>query len=341
MRFYSNKKEIEKYFNSERVNQTLLKDIAVKGPFGLFRKYKQSRALLIGSIIDMALTTETNIYEEYTLYTPNIAPKELEIFQYLSNKNLAYNEIKDKDLIEAFNVTNYYKNYKTDTKLNKIRPILKKEYSAFLSNKKKSTITKNDLETVTNILAELSSIKVFQELFDPKDTKDTFYLYQLPIYFTKFKTPLKALLDLLIVRKENNKITEITIVDLKTMEGNVSNFWQKVKKFGYLFQLAFYKMAVLEMIKKWEEYEIDINNIKIHYKFAVVSSTIPGNAVVYTVPEKLIEEAYNGREETDKTPKKYSIPELIKLYKYYKSKNLKVNKEIYENGYETELKIYD
>ena len=340
MIIYTSQKEVDVYFNSERINQSLLKDILKRGAKALTPKQmKESKAFKFGNLVDFALTSGRNIREEYLIRDNiDLSPSELKIFNNLAERNIKPDRVGEKTLLKAMDIVGYQKNWGNSTRIKKVMPVIKKKYKDFFESFDKKIISEEEFEHLTNTLTELSKIPALEKVFNPVEDKNIQHFFQLPLYFTLDDIQMKALLDKLELHfDEEGRITQAVIIDLKTMEGQVENFYVNVKKFRYDFQLAFYGLAVKDLLKKANL----APNFKIKYAFVVVSSSTPGNAVFYTVPDEIIENAFNGKDRENKK-RLEGIKDAISLYKYYKENSkIRVSREIKENDYKIDLTIYD
>lgn len=122
--------------------------------------------------------------------------------------------------------------------------------------------------------------------------------YQLPIYFEYKGIQCKALLDLLIVIKdETGKVVALEPFDLKTMSGNTINFLSNLKSFRYDIQAAWYTEALTNEDSSFVNNSgYDLSNVIVKpFTFIVESSTVPGKPLLYKVSEQLLSIGKNGR----------------------------------------------
>lgn len=119
--------------------------------------------------------------------------------------------------------------------------------------------------------------------------------YQFPIYFELRGKQCKALLDLLIVgRDENGRIISVLPIDIKTMEGNTYEFIRKVKSFRYDIQAAWYSEACVQYFALERNTDVLRN-----FMFIVESTTQPGKPLVFEADSTLL---HVGR---------YGVPALV------------------------------
>jgi len=343
---YSSLDEIEKYYNSERINQSLLKGILYKGALALNPDTnKQSKALKLGSAIDTILTSNIPFEEQFIIgENIDLSPSELKIFKNLSEREIKPEDITKENVIETLNLVNFQSNWKDDTRYNKVKNTITNKYPLYFKYKDKNVISEEEYEHIINILAEAEKVPIFYNIFNPEDSRLIEHHFQLPIYFRYEDIDMKALLDKVEFHMNNKgEIEKVIIYDLKTMEGNVENFYKNVKRFRYDFQMAFYKIAVEQLLKDKKKARF----ITYEYYFPVISSTIPGNLVVYKVDDITINTAIKGYEPVLNSvyynkKRIKGIEEAISLYKYYKSNpELKVSKIIKENNYKIDLILYE
>jgi hypothetical protein len=131
----------------------------------------------------------------------------------------------------------------------------------------------------------------------------------------------------------NHLEKKISVVDLKTMEGPIINFPENVRKFDYLFQLAFYKIAVSSFFKK----ELEEGYTLEDFSFVVQSKSHINSPVTFLVKQETLDTVIEG------TPDKYyqgnlikrglpSFSKLVEDFKYYIQTGFKADRIIEENN---------
>ncbi len=243
--------EIDKYFASDAINQSKLKLLQSGMRNFLANKDRQldkskKRYLLIGAAVDTILTGENGEYEKqyYVFNSPKISDIEKSITQEVFDLNNVYGP-PEKDLIsyedsilEVLERTDYYNNRKIETRLKTILEKCSDYFTALQKSFGKDIITEEEDILISRIVMSLKTNERTAKYFDRETqnrNKNIDVYYQLPIYFDFSsgdkvfeeekrdekipKTKCKALLDLVIIEKINDKFEKIIVIDLKTTSG--------------------------------------------------------------------------------------------------------------------------
>lgn len=230
------------------------------------------------------------------------------------------------------------------------------EYFQDLSKSFGKTII--DSTTYNKILSITSSLKTHwrtAKYFD-RETQSEFenvtFIYQMPIYFNYKGVECKALLDLVVVvRDEQGKIISVEGIDLKTMSGNTTDFLSSIKSYRYDIQGAWYSAALID-------YYALQNNLDVlkPFKFIVESTINPGKPLIYQMSETLLKIGKEGRPSytvvdtsfSTSIPEQYVIlpqidgfDQLIDLFIYHTEKGWEVDKDIIEADEKNEHLIVD
>ena len=108
--------------------------------------------------------------------------------------------------------------------------------------------------------------------------------YQFPIYFEHKGVECKALLDMVVVVRElTGRITSVTGIDLKTMNGNTMNFIHSVKARRYDIQAAWYSLALIDHFALWNN-----KDVLRPFMFVVESTSFIGKPVTFIASEALL-----------------------------------------------------
>ena len=150
----------------------------------------------------------------------------------------------------------------------------------------KKVIDSTTNNTIQSIVMSLRTNPRTAKYFDRKlleSQENISFIFQMPIYFEYRGINCKALLDLVIViRDEEGRILFVEGIDLKTMHGNTYDFLNNVKSFRYDIQGAWYSLALIH------EYALHNTLDKLlPFKFIVESTTIQGKPLVYTLDKTL------------------------------------------------------
>ena len=149
--------------------------------------------------------------------------------------------------------------------------------------------------------------------------------YRYPIYFKYGDVDCKALIDILVVTKENEKITSVQRIYLKMVHGNVLDFPSIVKENRYELEDAWHDTAVKE--------KFGDDNIEYKPSVFIVSSTSENcNPIVFELSDIYREVGMNGyKKEGEKEVK--GIKKLMDDFNYYKDRNFSLEeKEVEEGG---------
>jgi hypothetical protein len=167
--------------------------------------------------------------------------------------------------------------------------------------------------------------------------------YQFPIYFDYREVKCKALLDMVVVvRNQEGKILNVTGIDLKTMAGNTHKFNYSMFTRRYDIQAAWYSLALADY------FAIDLESASMKpFMFVVESTTFVGKPLVYTLAESLLNIGKNGKRavtlvdtnlfdklSTNAILKKEILgyEQLLDLYIYHTENGFDEEKEVKEAG---------
>jgi len=203
---------------------------------------------------------------------------------------------------------------KSEEKITKETENLLKKFEPYIEYLQKSQNYKDILpqkqwELLIDIQKEVLTHNAASKLLEDNDNTHNEYA----IYFKDVNTNLdcKALIDRIIIDKENK---EITLIDIKTTN-TLKNFKDKVREFNYDRQLAYYWRAIFHQFKD----EIDE---KYTFKtYIIVISTITLIEVkVLEIPENLLREA---DDEINRL--------MLRLSWHFENDSWKYNREYYGN----------
>jgi hypothetical protein len=244
--------EIDEYFGSGRLNQSKLKNI-IKGVSYLEKDekklyYEEKGHFIIGSAVDTILSQGDLAFERQ--YHPSLVKKPSDaiksivqwVFDNYEVPGVQELQYLERYILDACDYHAYQKNWKEETRINKIILEGSSYFSDLIQSKGKQVISKIENDIIDNIVMSFRSHKFTAEYF--KDEKDVDIFYQVPIYFTYMGEDCKALLDMIIIDRYNEVIYPI---DFKTTGGNVLSFPGAVKSLRYDIQAAFYTEALLSL----------------------------------------------------------------------------------------------
>lgn len=333
----ANKSQIEGYFASDALGQSTLKGLL--GGFDSFmnkteENEKERQGLIIGSSVDTILTgNEGDFDEEYHVSLIDKKPSDVEmsIFKTILQSYLdaelvpetRLEYISEEVILNAANFAEWQMRWKDETRVTKLREVGSEYYADLCASVGKQILSMEENNRIQDIVMSLRTHFRTKDYFNRQaimHSKDVDVYYQLPIYFFIKGVPCKALLDMLIVVKdEQGRIIKLIPVDLKTMAGNTLYFMSKVNSFRYDIQAAWYTTALQHWLEQFGLKDIEIEN----FRFVVESSTSPGSPLVYKLDDNLMK---RGR---------FGLPEVVVSDD---NREVKVSREI--RGYESLLDEY-
>ena len=319
------REDIKAYFDSKAVGQSSLKSLTGGLDSFLDNQYKDEEEthytekghFIIGSGVDSKLTGEEDDFDkEYYVSTIDKKPSDTEmamIHYVLEDVMDSYtpSQLEEEGLeplqaylgsIQAASEEFGWYNGKPGEK--RIQGLIER-CSLYFEDLKaaygKQVVSKEQADIIDGIVMSLRTHPRTAHFFDREtqqmNTNVDFY-YQLPIYFNYKDIDCKALLDLVIVVKdEQGRIASVQPIDLKTMSGRTIDFMTSLKSRRYDIQAAWYTMA----IQHWmSELGLTLGEYTLHpFKFIVESTTIQGNPLIFICDESLLEMGKTGRPELD------------------------------------------
>lgn len=313
--------EIDKYFESDALSQSNLKKL-LGGIDSFINNQKEESELfytekghfIIGSAVDTILTgVEGEFENKYHVSVLEKKPSDTEMsiinraFQDILD-SYSEEQLKEQGIDElskypgsiqmAIEEHNYQPNWKTETKINKIVENGTLYFEDLKKAVGKQMLSSNEMVLISSIVSSLKTNPRTSKYFDRdallRADKVTVY-YQLPIYFTYKGVKCKALLDMLIViRDEAGKVVSVQAFDLKTMNGNTLKFPSNLKSFRYDIQAAWYTEAIFA---KDSTLKIDglVPEVLRPFTFIVESNSQPGIPLLYEIDEELLLTGKFGR----------------------------------------------
>lgn len=329
----ASKDQINAYYSSPALNQSKLKKL-IKGLF----EYKKDdfdsdkSHFRIGTAIDVILTGNPGDFREQFLIMdikyPTDAVKNIvdSVFKSIKNQSkIGTLDKYSKNILVARNNIKYSMNLKDDTVLKKV---IEKGSNYFdtlvkrLGKKDMIILSKDEHLIVKKVVKSLRVSPQTKKFFDRKFQKqiqNADFYYQLPIYFTFKGVECKALLDLVVVIKDQQgKAILIEPYDLKSIGQGVSQFLYSFRKLRYDIQGGFYT----EAIKFWANKDV-LSEVQISdFSFIVESTVYPGEPAVFTMSKEALVISMEGVNtenyyDPDYLAEYRGILSLIDDYKYY------------------------
>jgi len=354
----ASQEQIDDYFERPEVNQSSLKDLkdgldSFMASLAKKRKDKEENKptpdyFLIGGAVDTILTGEEGEFEQqYYVSALEKKPSEVEIsiidsvFHEISSNNLL-DQVNFEDsydsILAAANEVGWQRNWKDDTRVNKLILAGADYYEDLKKSFGLKIITsemKNKIDMIAQSLKNNPRTKKYfdRELQAQQEFMD--FYYQLPIYFTYNGIECKALMDLVVVHKdENGNIIKIEPIDLKTMSGNTLQFISKIKQHRYDIQAAWYTKALSEY------FGCHPDTIE-PFKFVVESTTNIGTPLVFEISKETLEHGEKGSpagmfnsEDGGRQlyyPRVKGYEQLMKEYIYYSEQGFRQDVILVEN----------
>lgn len=319
------KKQVEEYYDSDRLSQSQLK-LLLKGVNNFLNNHEDEKSILyyeekghfiIGSAVDCILTSGLDQFsKEYhvsDVSKPGDSVKSvvmntfdlmIDFFNHTSqdiktpsdytlesfivdhgDKLTDYQEY----LFAAMNSQGYCMKMKDETRVDRILKDNGNEYFKDLCQSYgKQVLSVEESNLVQQIVESLqTNPRTCKYFIDDKDCPSNVDIFlQKPLYFSYKGINCKALLDILIVVKdEKGGVIEVYPIDLKTSHGETLQFLSKLKTFRYDIQAAWYTLAL--------EFFYNPEIIK-PFKFIVESTSNVGTPLVYKLDNSLMEIGLNG-----------------------------------------------
>jgi len=369
------KEEVQEYYGSDALGQSKLK--LLLGDLGSFHKEFDSSAehFMIGSAVDCILTNSRTAFdEEYYISEVEKLPSEavVEILNLVHEDVLQdYAEhlevITGQDnpepvtpfhefvgelanwgayILDACEKTGWQPRWGADAKLKNITEQGSEYFMDMCQAFGKTIISQTQNATIMRIVESLVTNPRTAGFFDRvffEDQPDITVYYQFPIYFEYKGVNCKALLDIVVVhRNEEGRILSILGVDLKTMNGNTFYFPSSVRARRYDIQAAWYTLALHKHFAVPEDSDV----VK-PFQFVVESTSFQGKPLNFVVDKSLLNMGRYGRkavtyvdtnlftEGAENTTLQYSIQgfeDLLELYIYHSENGFTEERQIQEAG---------
>jgi len=368
------KEEVQEYYLSEALGQSKLKRLL--GDISSFQKEDDSSAehFIIGSAVDCLLTSTQEVFEqEYHISKLEKTPSEAvarilgHVYEDLLSDYAEHLEVITGQeepapvtpFVEFVGELKNWEAYILDACLKedwnrtwgapaKLKNILEAEgyFKDLCLAKGKRILSETQYNTVITIVGTLKSNPRTSRFFDRDSFMDLPNItihYQFAIYFEYRGIQCKALLDMVVVvRDADGRITSITPIDLKTMNGNTFYFPNSVRSRRYDIQAAWYTLALHQHFAIPEGSDI----IK-PFLFVVESTSYQGKPLVFQADKSLLQMGRNGRkavylidtnlftQDAQNTVLAWEVKgfeQLLDLYLYHIENGFREEKEVQEAG---------
>lgn len=356
--------DIDAYFESDALSQSTLKGLLKGFDNHMAEQSKEPAAIdpehfIIGSAVDCILTGEHGEFEkQYYTSTLEKKPSEkemsivLQVYDELASNGVFDNEENSVTLGDCYDMVLmscndhvYQSKWKDETRVNKIVEAGSTYFDDLIAGYGKTILSQEQNAKIHNIVNSLRTNRRTKRYFDRESQSQMpptheFY-YQLPIYFEYRGHKCKALLDLVVVvRNEEGVIEKIHPYDLKTMNGNTKYFLSPLKQRRYDIQAAWYTNAL--------RIHFGVPNVDIMpFTFIVESTSFIGRPLTFELTPSLIQigqsgrdaikliknDLFNGQEnmmQVDLVKPIKGIDQLLEEYEYYVEDGWREDKDIQE-----------
>lgn len=348
--------EIKKYYQSKRINNSLLGMMDNPRWFKWKRDHPdteddEKRHFRVGSALDTLLTDNEQFHHEFKIVS-TVRPFGL-MGKFIDK--MPYNLTMGTDpseFQEAYESSGY--RMKLETVLTKFwgnKDFVEYYESLCCEDDGRQVLSKDEFDTVINmkelILANANVLPYFMNT-----DKDVEIIYQMPIYFDYGGEECKGLLDLLVI---NHREKTIQPIDLKSTGKPVKDFRKAYLQFGYYRQAAFYTEAVKWWVQDQSEKRAlaiavsggeDLPNL-IDYElknfiFVVVEAKLSSSepAIIFNTTDADLYAGLNGG--TTKFGKYYKgINQYLEDYLWHmETDKWEMSRSLYESGGKIVLDVF-
>ena len=353
------KEQIDQYYASTDLSQSLGKAL-LKG----LKQYNEAIArqenppadekpyFTIGKAVDTILTGEEGQFEqEYHVSELEKMPSDVEVnmikmcFQNLLESGLEPSQMYplsayEAQMQECIITYDWYKGKPGDKRTLGLLENGNAYFQDLIKAHGKKVIDKNTKLIIDAVVMSLRTNDTTSKYFNRSlfHTPKIDIYYQLPIYFTYKGIACKALLDIVIVIKnDDGQIVTIKPFDIKTMTGEVITFPKSVKAYRYDMQGAWYTNAIYAWIDKMSSHLVAELYTVEPFSFIVESTDQPGQPLVFQLNDEMIARGETGVSPVYQKIDDYNIeiiPEIpgyeqfIAEYRWYEENGWDVDRRI-------------
>lgn len=346
MIYRSTQEDIQNYFDSPALNQSTLK-IIERGVSEFLEAQATQDAVIpdylkIGSAVDCILTEGEEAFQaQFYVSTLDKTPSdgESKVLAEVKNQVAMFYTGHEKEPLESYrdailtavNACDYQKNWKDETRVNKIIANCSDYWTMLTESDGKIILTEQDSMTIRDAVNRVQNSPIFDESLNPRkfaDQPSDHICFQLPIFFTYKGVDCKAMLDCVRIYEHESQL-EIYPFDLKTTSGMLINFPNTIKRFRYDIQAQFYREALMEFAKRTYPHA---TSIRIHdFSFVAVSTTEHGYAAMFTLTsDYYTNELVDNKDRMD-------LNQMMDKYIYQTQNGFENDMEIMSNDYKVTL----
>ena len=332
--------DLKVYQESPALGQSKLKTLLIH-PINFTQEveqklyYEEKESFTIGSAVD-CIMTRGDIQFEKEYYVSELQEKPSDTIKSIIQMTFDSVEVPaaqiapmaefQADILKACIAHDYQRNYKEQTKIDKIL-----EYQSYWNElclaKGKILLSKDEKTVIDAIVMSLVTNPVTADWFVSQPYNSI--LRQEALFFTINGVECKALLDMIYI---NHRDKTITPIDIKTTVMYTTDFPKAVRRYRYDIQAAWYTEACMQSYAAiYPDYTIK------PFVFIVESTTLQGTPLVYTCSSELLQIGKSGRAKkvlADGTLLSYAIVgymELLSDYQFYTIQGFTKKREVIEN----------
>lgn len=277
--------KLQKYYSSNRVSQSSLKDLAYHPGYykakhvdkSLPEEYgEDAEHFIIGSLTECILLTPEYLEQMYAIRQFETSPQVRKLVDYIVKKKADYSSYDLLfDISKSLNLFGQIKSTETFKK-NLEKENFEEAITFYENNSDKTIVTEAQYNKASDIANSFLHSPFTGHYFKPQDGVEL--LTSLDIYWFYEGVACKSLLDFVRI---NHKNRSISINDLKTTRFETSEFEKSFINYRYDIQAAYYfkafKWWVNNIRKDLEDYTI------IGFSFFVESTKNIGSPLIYHV----------------------------------------------------------
>lgn len=305
MGVYKTPREIVKqYYEADGLNQSTLKYL-IYGLDYYLKKVQELDApikdyLLLGSAVDVQLTGNDGDFDaEFCVSDlekmPSDAEKEIidTVYNALT-EDVSFESLRYR-FLEVATELKWRSTYGDDAKYKTLEKNGKDYYEFLKKSSGKTILTKPQESIIKSVVQSLKTNPRITQYFNGNQQNVDLY-YQVPLFFYVDEIPCKAMLDLVVILKdEDGNAIKAIPVDFKTTGDYTIKFPSSFRQYRYDIQAAFYTDALANLTTIFPENFPDMSKCKIlPFTFVVESTSYPGKPLVYKVEPETIELGRTG-----------------------------------------------